>query len=234
MLDPLKRRHGFPSVAAPVPSFAAGEASAALSLESADLECIRSDRTLFKGLSFTLRNGEILQVEGPNGSGKTSLLRVLCGLTLPTRGDVRWCGEDIQKTRQAFLAQVVYVGHAHGVKEELTALENLRMASALGRPRPGTSLEEALVKLGLYGFEDVPARTLSAGQRRRVALARLLVCDAWLWVLDEPFTALDRTGIKAMEALLETHTARGGMVVLTTHQTINLPCCPMMRIHLTA
>jgi heme exporter protein A len=199
-----------------------------------DLECVRGDRELFKGVSFTLQAGEILQVDGPNGSGKTSLLRVLCGLTLPVRGEVRWCGEDIQRVRSEFLAQVVYVGHAHGVKEELTPLENLKMARALGRPRQGISLEHALVQVGLYGFEDVPARTLSAGQRRRVALARLLACDGLLWVLDEPFTALDRTGIKAMESLLEAHVGSGGMVVLTTHQPINLSRCPTTRIHLAS
>jgi heme exporter protein A len=203
-------------------------------LEAVDLECIRSDRTLFSGLSFALESSQVLQVDGPNGSGKTSLLRMLCGLTLPSQGEVRWCGQDIQRVRSEFLSQVLYVGHAHGVKDELTALENLKMARALGRARQDASLEQALEYVGLYGFEDLPVRKLSAGQRRRVALARLLVCEARLWVLDEPFTALDKTGIKAMEALVEAHSAAEGMVIVTTHQPINLPCCSMTRIHLVA
>lgn len=235
MLDPLNQSHGFPvAPAALYDSVAPAQARPNLALEGIGLECVRSDRTLFSDLSFTLRGDEIMQVDGPNGSGKTSLLRVLCGLTLPNQGEVRWCGRDILSSRHEFLAEVLYIGHAHGIKDELSPLENLRMARSLGRALAGVSLEEALDKVGLYGFEDVPARRLSAGQRRRVALARLLVCDARLWVLDEPFTALDKTGIKAMEALLEVNSSRGGMVVLTTHQPINLTCCPMIRIHLAA
>ncbi len=202
--------------------------------EALDLHCVRHDRTLFAGLSFTLLPGQILQVEGPNGSGKTSLLRMLCGLLLPAQGCVRWQGTDIQDMRHEFLADVAYVGHMHGIKEDLSPRENLRMSQALGRPRAGVTLDEVIKQVGLYGFEDLPARTLSAGQRRRVALARLLVLDARLWVLDEPFTALDRTGKALIESLLETHSRNGGIAVLTTHQPVVLQQCTPLSLQIGA
>ena len=202
--------------------------------EALDLHCIRHDRTLFAGLSFALEPGQILQVEGANGSGKTSLLRMLCGLLLPAQGEVRWRGEDIQNMRHEFLAEVAYVGHLHGIKEDLSPRENLRLAQALGRTRAGMSLDQALQRVGLYGFEDLPARTLSAGQRRRVALARLLISDARIWVLDEPFTALDRTGKALIEELLATHSRNGGIAVLTTHQPVNLSHCALVNLRLAA
>jgi heme exporter protein A len=191
---------------------------------------VRHDRTLFDALSFTLNDGEILQVEGANGSGKTSLLRMLCGLVQPDEGMILWDGADIGEDRAEFLTEALYIGHAHGVKEELTPRENLRFAQALG-PAGHTSTEAALARVGLYGYEDVPARMLSAGQRRRVALARLLVRAARLWVLDEPFTALDRVGRELVETLLAAHIERGGLAVLTTHQPHALAHCPTV-IHL--
>ncbi len=201
-------------------------------LSAQGLCCVRHDRRLFDALSFTLRDGEILQVEGANGSGKTSLLRMLCGLVQPDEGAILWDGADIQDARAEFLADVIYIGHAHGVKEELTARENLRFAQALG-PAGHTSIETALDRVGLYGYEDVPARALSAGQRRRVALARLLVRAARLWILDEPFTALDRAGRELVEALLAAHIEGGGLAVLTTHQPHALAHCPTV-VHLGA
>ena len=202
--------------------------------EALDLHCVRHDRTLFAGLSFTLLPGQILQVEGPNGSGKTSLLRMLCGLLLPAQGSVRWQGTDIQDMRHEFLADVAYVGHLHGIKEDLSPRENLRMSQALGRACARVTLDEAIQEVGLYGFEDLPTRTLSAGQRRRVALARLLVLDARLWVLDEPFTALDRTGKALIESLLETHSRNGGIAVLTTHQPVVLQQCTPLSLQIGA
>ena len=200
--------------------------------EALDLHCVRHDRSLFAGLGFMLAPGQILQVEGPNGSGKTSLLRMLCGLLLPAQGEVRWRGVDIQAQRAEFLIDVAYIGHLHGIKEDLSPRENLRMSMALGRPCAGVTLDEALKEVGLYGFEDLPARSLSAGQRRRIALARLLVLDARLWVLDEPFTALDRTGKALIESLLETHSRNGGIAVLTTHQPVVLRHCTPVSLHI--
>jgi heme exporter protein A len=210
---------------APTASVAIRRATAAPDLEIDDLECIRGDRTLFSGLSFRVVAGQVLQIEGANGSGKTSLLRIVCGLSLPSQGEVRWRGTDIQRVRSEFFSDLVYVGHVPAVKEELTPLENLRMVQALGRARDDISLDDALERVGLFGFEDVPARKLSAGQRRRVALARLLVREASLWVLDEPFTALDRKGRAKVEAMLAEHTQSGGMAVISTHHVIDLTCC---------
>ncbi|MDH5447369.1 MAG: heme ABC exporter ATP-binding protein CcmA, partial [Gammaproteobacteria bacterium] len=134
------------------------------------LTCIRDDRVLFKGLDFSLSPGQALQIEGPNGSGKTTILRILCGLTLPTDGEVCWNGLPIEENRTEYMAAMDFIGHAHGIKSELTPLENLQVAMAMSNTRPSQPLESALEQVGLRGFEDVPAITLSAGQCRRVAL----------------------------------------------------------------
>ncbi len=194
-------------------------APACLTIEH--LQCIRDDRVLFEDLNFTLNEGQLLQVEGRNGSGKTSLLRILCGLTLPVEGTVSWNGQDIQTISSQYWTTLAYIGHSHGIKADLTPLENLQVAKALGKYPTSVSLAEALDKVGLYGFEDVPTRTLSAGQQRRVALARLLINQAQLWILDEPFTALDKTAIRKVENLLDEHAKEGGMAVLTSHHTVN-------------
>ncbi|MEZ5672118.1 MAG: cytochrome c biogenesis heme-transporting ATPase CcmA, partial [Thiotrichaceae bacterium] len=196
-----------------------------------DLQCIRDDRVLFEGLNFTLQTGQILQIEGRNGSGKTSLLRILCGLTLPTEGTVLWKNQDIQSIRLEYCTELSYIGHVPGIKQELTPLENLAITQALGAVTTTIQRDTALSIVGLYGFEDVPTRNLSAGQQRRVALARLLIHHTQLWILDEPFTALDRTAINMVEALLDTHARRGGMVVVTSHHKIN--CEHATCLHLT-
>lgn len=187
------------------------------------LQCIRDDRVLFDDLNFSLSAGQLLQIEGRNGSGKTSLLRILCGLTLPTEGKISWKNQDIQNIKSSYWASLTYIGHANGIKADLTPLENLAMARALSQTPTSTDLATALEQVGLYGFEDIPTRTLSAGQQRRVALARLLVSETPLWILDEPFTALDKTAISLIEEWLDAHAKRGGAAILTSHHTVNCP-----------
>jgi len=188
-------------------------------LEAAELECERGGWVLFRGLSFALRAGESLRVAGANGSGKTSLLRILCGLLAPIAGEVRWRGTAIGRLREEYSGELVYLGHAPAVKDDLTAAENLAISCALaGMPAAARAIEEALARFGLAG-KTQPARRLSQGQRRRAALARLALSAARpLWLLDEPFSALDAQGVGLLRGLIEAHLARGGAVVFTTHQ----------------
>ena len=187
-------------------------------LEAADLRCERGGRVLFDGLSFRLGAGELLRVSGANGSGKTSLLRVLCGLLTPSRGSVCWKGEPVAALREEYARQLVYLGHAPAVKGDLTAEENLSIACTLA----GVAASRDAVKSALARFalpDDVPVRRLSQGQRRRAALARLALSGAVpLWLLDEPFAALDAEGIERLGALLAGHAEKGGAIVFTTHQ----------------
>jgi heme exporter protein A len=202
-------------------------------LEARELACIRDDRTLFSSLEFRLERGQALVLEGRNGSGKTSLLRILCGIRLPDAGCINWCGEDINRLGADYHEHTAYVGHRDGIKLDLTPLENLAMARALGKPNDST-LEDALEKVDLYGYEDVLTRNLSAGQQRRLALARLLVTDTVLWILDEPFTSLDTHGIKTIEQLLDRHTGNGGMLAVTSHHAVNLNNTATQTINLSA
>jgi heme exporter protein A len=204
-----------------------------LCLEAFELECVRDDRTLFSNLAFRLERGQALILEGRNGSGKTSLLRILCGIRLPDAGTVTWGKTDIGKLGPDYHVHTAYVGHRDGIKLDLTPLENLAMARALGKPAD-TSPESALEQVDLYGYEDVLTRNLSAGQQRRLALARLLVTDTILWILDEPFTSLDRHGIELVEHLLDRHTGTGGMLAVTSHHAVNLANTPAQTINLSA
>lgn len=192
-------------------------------LQATDLEYARDDRILFRSLNFDIKPGEALLIEGHNGSGKTTLLRILCGLILPDAGQIKWSGDDIQKNRHDFAQAIAYVGHHDGLKGECTPLENLELARALHDSGNDYDSKQALAELGLYGFDHQLCRTLSAGQRRRVALARIRISPAKLWILDEPLTAIDKTGIADLEALITRHLQAGGMAVLTSHHALNLP-----------
>jgi len=192
-------------------------------LEVVDLECIRGDRTLFSGLSFSLGEGELLHLFGHNGCGKTTLMRTLCGLIRENSGDILWQGESARKLGESYTRDVVYIGHKNGIKDDLTGVENLRFSSTLdGFPITEDTAWGALAKMGLRGHEDLPSRVLSQGQKRRVALARLLVNSAKLWVLDEPFTALDVAAVDYLQTIIQKHVDGGGMVILTTHQEVNI------------
>jgi heme exporter protein A len=188
-------------------------------LEADELECERGGWVIFRELSFALGAGESLRIAGANGSGKTSLLRILCGLLPPSRGEVRWRDTAIRGLREEYATQLVYLGHAPAVKDDLSAAENLSISCALaGMPASAQAIGEALARFGLAG-KNQPSLRLSQGQRRRAALARLALSAARpLWLLDEPFSALDAAGVGLLRGLIEAHLGRGGAVVFTTHQ----------------
>ena len=195
-------------------------------LEARELLCERDERTLFSGLSFTLNAGEWVQITGSNGAGKTTLLRLLTGLSRPDAGEVLWQGQPLHQVRDSYHQNLLWIGHQPGIKTRLTALENLHFYH-----RDGDTAQclEALAQAGLAGFEDIPVNQLSAGQQRRVALARLWLTRATLWILDEPFTAIDVNGVDR----LAQHTEQGGIVILTTHQPLNVAESKIRRISLT-
>ncbi|RZI42044.1 cytochrome c biogenesis heme-transporting ATPase CcmA [Herbaspirillum sp. HC18] len=203
-----------------------------MTLQAHRLTCIRGDLQLFADLSFDIQPGDALWVSGTNGSGKTSLLRMLCGLSAPAEGEVRWNGSDIRSLRDEFCSNLIYVGHANGVKDDLLAWENLVVASTLsGNPIEEKDAHDALSRLGLGRAADLPTRALSQGQRKRVALARLSFSSAMpLWILDEPFTALDKSAVSALCGTISRHLAGGGMVIYTTHQEIDLSAKRALRL----
>lgn len=196
-------------------------ARAVTSFSAKALSCTRNDLVLFSELDFALEEGEILQVKGPNGSGKTSLLRVLSGLAVPDEGEVFWNGGNIHEHRQDYFREMSYIGHVNGIKMELTAMENLAVTVALAMTDQ-VSLNGILEKMGLAEYENTPARKLSSGQRRRLALARLLIANTRLWILDEPLTSLDDYGRNLMRDMIAAHAAGGGITVLATHDPVDI------------
>jgi heme exporter protein A len=190
-------------------------------LTVANLSCVRGERRLFADLAFELAVGEWLHVRGENGAGKTTLLRALVGLSPPDHGEICWRGEPIKSLGEDYRREVLYLGHYGAVKEDLTPLENLKLSASLdGRQIGDGEALAALHRFGLRGREELPVRCLSAGQKRRVLLARLVTRKATLWVLDEPFTALDVRAVDMLSALIAEHVAAGGLAVLTSHQAM--------------
>jgi heme exporter protein A len=184
-------------------------------LQARGLVFLRNDEPIFGPLDFDLYPGEVVLMEGGNGAGKTSLLKVLSGLLAPSEGEILLQGEPLTLARLSH--QVALLGHLLGLKQELSALENLRFAIGMGGLRPGITPHQALLSVGLDAFEDVPVRQLSAGQKKRVALARLLLVPVALWLLDEPYANLDREGIELVNRLLESYARRGGAALITSH-----------------
>ncbi len=190
-------------------------------LSGEGLTLLRGERLLFRDLEFALNAGEMLLLEGKNGSGKTSLLRVIAGLLEPESGEIRWEGKRVTHDRQAFQSAFVWMGHSIGVKNDLTLTENLEFEGAL-RSASGKELKEVLARLGLTKLKNLPVRALSAGQRRRVALARMVLSQAELWLMDEPVTNLDTEGRKLVIDLVEEFVAGGGMVAMAAHQDVDV------------
>jgi heme exporter protein A len=194
---------------------------------------VRGDRLLFEKLNFKCSNGSVLYLQGANGTGKTTLLRTLCGLSKPYAGTINWCGENINSLAEEYHKHVLYIGHLPGIKDDLTALENLRFSLALSGTEVSQELAaEALKMLGLAKGLNLPTRMLSQGQRRRVALARLWLQELPLWILDEPFTALDASATELLKQKIEAFANDGGMVVMTTHQEValNVPKFEQLRL----
>ena len=208
-----------------------GDSVAETWLEVRELGCERDHRRLFENVSFSATPGEVVQVAGPNGSGKTTLLRFLAGISQAYEGEILWRGEPITAVAPQYRGQMLFFGHAPGVTLNLTALENLQWYFSLNQQVTRESLYSALAAVGLAGYEEVPAYRMSAGQQRRIALARLRLSRVPLWILDEPFTAIDRAGVTELEGLLAAHASAGGMVILTTHHPLNLDT-PYSRIEL--
>jgi heme exporter protein A len=198
-------------------------------LEAQDLDCERGGRALFRKLTFSVKAGELLRIAGPNGSGKSSLLRILCGLLGPAAGEVRWKGEPIGSLGEEYSTQLVYIGHAPALKEDLTAAENLAIACRLAGRR--ASAGEIGAALTLCDVPAAPVRKLSQGQKRRAALARLcFAAAAPLWLLDEPFTALDAAGVEMVRGMIDGHVMRGAIVVYTTHQETGIAASRVLEL----
>jgi len=203
-------------------------------LEAVNLGCTRGDRRLFKGLNFSIKPGELIELRGANGSGKTSLLRILCGLATPAEGEVLWQGTNIRSLGEEYSRVVSYLAHQNGVKDELSAIENLRISCGVaGNTLSTVNAQTILERVGLSRQQNLPARSLSAGQRRRVALARLLTSVATVWILDEVLTSLDDTAIKLSRQVISDHLSKGGLAIIATHQELDLAAERVQRIKLS-
>lgn len=204
-----------------------------MSLEVTYLQCQRGDKELFSDLSFVLKSKQLMRIEGQNGTGKTTLLRTLCGLYQPDKGEVLWNNISIKKQAEEYLKDLFYLGHNNAIKADLSALENLRINTSLtGNKYSEDVLLQALDDIGLFGSEYKPTAHLSQGQKRRVALAGLLLSNAKLWILDEPFVALDGFAVKLLQDVIAKHVEDDGMVILTTHQEVPLTSGEILRVSL--
>jgi heme exporter protein A len=202
-------------------------------LEAVNVGCVRGDRRLFRGLSFAIRPGEFIELRGPNGGGKTSLLRIISGLAPPAEGEVRWRGQNIRKLGEEYASEIAYVAHQNGVKDELSPTENLLIAGGVsGNALSREQARQALAAVGLQRQRDLATRLLSAGQRRRLALARLRASRAKLWILDEVLSSLDDAGMNLARDLISAHLINDGMAIIATHQELGLPAGLMSRIDL--
>lgn len=191
-------------------------------LELRQLACERDGRYLFSQLSVAMQPGQGWHIVGPNGSGKTTLMRLLTGISSDYEGDIRWQGQSLSSCRYDYLNHLLYIGHQIGIKKALTPRENLQWYANMVSGHAKLSIRDALAEVALAGFEDIPCYQLSAGQLRRVALARLFFTPAPLWILDEPFTAIDKAGVAALQLLMSEHLQGGGNIILTTHQDTQL------------
>lgn len=204
-------------------------------LEVNNLRCVRGERLLFSDVNFSLMPGGFLQLTGPNGSGKTSLLRIVCGLMAPESGEVRWEGTNIRSLGEEYSRNLTYIGHRNGVKDELTSLENLRCSSGLtGICVSREQAKQALEHVGLTARENLPARFLSEGQRRRSALARLIALGTRLWLLDEVLASLDNAAVGLVNSLIDGHLSNGGMAIVATHQELTLSAGSFQRLELAS
>jgi len=197
-------------------------------LELRNLGCERDERLLFSGLDVQLFPGDVVQIGGPNGAGKTTLLRALAGISTDYQGQIRYAGQALPGAAWEFAGDSLYLGHLPGIKKALTPAENLEWYKA--QSGAAVSINDAVAAVGLYGYEDTPCYQLSAGQLRRVALARLHLSRARIWILDEPFTAIDKLGVSQLEALIAQQSAKGGVVILTSHQDLTLPQLRMVNL----
>ena len=191
-------------------------------IEVQHLECIRRDNVLFQDVCFNVSDGELLQIDGINGSGKSTMLRIIAGLTQASEGDVYWNEQSISDCRYQYQQQMTYIGHTNGVKDALTVDENLKVIQALSGSAHQTDYDKVLLRIGLPGMNDVMLGKMSAGQKRRMGLTRLLINQSQIWLLDEPFTSLDVDGKRIIEEIIVEHCQRGGIVIFATHQAMDI------------